>query len=76
MSKPTPKEFVKAWQESSSLEEVARKLGMKPKTVHSRASFYKRKGVPLKKMRGGRSVDWDELKKYARECLEEKETQT
>jgi len=71
MSKATPKQFVKAWQESSSLKEVAEKLGMKPTTANSRASFYRSKGIPLKKMRGGRFVDWDELKQFARECLEE-----
>lgn len=71
MAKPTPKEFVKAWQSSSSAKEVAKKLGMHIKTVRSRVTFYRRKGVPLKKMAGGRSIDWGEMKEYARTCLEE-----
>lgn len=70
MSKPTPKEFIAAWQSSSSVKEVAEKLGMKPKTASSRASFYKSKGIPLKRMSGGRAIDWDEMKEYA-QSLEE-----
>jgi transposase len=44
----SPEDFVRAWQESQSLSEVARKTGLSISTVSARAQTYRRKGVRLK----------------------------
>ena len=65
--KVTPHEFVKAWQTSTSVIEVAKKTNMKLGNVRSRASVYRKKGFPLRSMRRGRqAVDWNGLADYAR----------
>lgn len=46
----SPEQFVYAWQTSRSADEVAEKLKMPKPIVHARASSYREKGVPLKKM--------------------------
>jgi hypothetical protein len=68
MSKrPTPKEFIQAWQTSSSVKEVATKLRMTVKAASARAIFYRKKGVALKKMhRGRKGINWSELAEFAR----------
>lgn len=66
----TPREFVKAWQESSYLREVARKVGSTKGACSRRATRYREMGVPLKYMEPIVPVeptDWDELAEYARE---------
>lgn len=46
----SPEQFCKVWTESNSADEVADKLGMPKPIVHARASSYREKGIPLKKM--------------------------
>jgi len=48
--KATPEQFLKTWQESKSVDEVAEKLKMKPSAVRSRVSMYRKLGVKPKKM--------------------------
>ncbi len=54
----TPETFVTVWQTSESLDEFCKRTGMKRNSAAVRASFYRRKGVALKKMKrmanGGR----------------------
>lgn len=59
----TPEEFIKAWQESETAQEVADKLGMPKPIVLARASAYRGEGVKLKKMRreNKRALDIDGL---------------
>ena len=79
-------DFVKAWQTSDNLHEVAEKLtvianevGIPAKEVDmqltrlsARANYYRSKGVPLKKFKKFRStVEWDTLKKLASELTQE-----
>jgi hypothetical protein len=56
--------FIRTWEESSSAQEVAEKLGMPVPIVHARASNYRRNGVKLKdfgKPRGRGRLNVDEL---------------
>jgi hypothetical protein len=46
----SPDDFIQAWQTSSSVDEVSKKLGMPKTNVHQRASNYRDKGIRLKKM--------------------------
>lgn len=43
-----PRTFVLTWESSKSIAEVAERLAMPTKIVHSRASQYRRHGVKLK----------------------------
>jgi hypothetical protein len=65
----TPEEFVKAWQASKDMAEVAKKTGMKLESVRARGHRFRKHGVPLKKFASqGRPVtDWAALKKLAQE---------
>jgi len=67
----TAREFVKAWQESSSLGEVAAKLRTKKNACRVRAYRYRKMGVPLKAFPPVEFevMDWDDLAKYASEVL-------
>jgi cytochrome c-type biogenesis protein CcmH/NrfG len=49
--KISPEDFVRAWQAASSAAEVAGKLDLSITGVHSRAGFYRKKGVRLKYFR-------------------------
>lgn len=42
-------EFVRIWQEASSVEEVANRLGIEEGSARARATLYRRRGIPLKK---------------------------
>lgn len=59
----SPEEFVVAWEESGSVDEVSSRLGMPKPNVTARASSYRAKGVTLKQMpRGGnRRLDVENL---------------
>lgn len=48
----TPKEFIKAWEESESLNEVAGKVGLTYWGVNARACYYRKKGIKLKRLTG------------------------
>jgi hypothetical protein len=47
--KVSPEDFVRAWQASSSLAEVADKLHLSIAGVSTRAQSYRKKGVRLKR---------------------------
>jgi hypothetical protein len=59
----TPQEFIRAWESSSTAEEVAEILGMPKAIVLARASNYRLQGVKLKKMprQNKRKLDVDAL---------------
>jgi len=54
-------EFIKAWESSSNVAEVSKKLGLKPASVMARASKYRTAPLfmPLKQMKrgGGAKID-------------------
>lgn len=52
-SNVTPEQFVRAWNTSSSAVEVAQKLDMAPHSASARASWYRKKGVDLKRFLRG-----------------------
>ena len=66
-ARPTPAEFIKAWQTSSSVAQVASKLRMKKDQVRVRACRYRQKGVRLKKYVPAEIPvwDWGKLAAYA-----------
>lgn len=49
----TPEEFVRTWQESASLPEVAAKAGLTCAQARNKAIYLRRNGVPLKKFQPG-----------------------
>jgi hypothetical protein len=57
----TAEEFIKAWQGSTTADEVVAKLGgkMSKGIIHARASKYRAAGVRLKKMPRGRARELD-----------------
>jgi hypothetical protein len=58
----TAEEFVRAWQQSSSVDEVAERLKMPKPIVLARASKYRQQGVKLKEVRrGNKGLDVDTL---------------
>ena len=62
----TPYQFIKAWQESRTADEVAIQLGMTVQQVLQRAYNYRAKGVTLKSHTvGGKRYDWSELAEFA-----------
>ena len=46
----TPKQFIEAWETSSSVDQVAATLGMPKPIVMARKSNYTKLGIKLKKM--------------------------
>jgi hypothetical protein len=65
----SPEAFIRAWQTSSSADEVAEKLKMPKPIVHARATTYRKAGVKLKSMpRAGKaSLDVDALNRLVDE---------
>ena len=55
----TPREFVRAWQQSSSVAEVAEKVRTSPNACRVRAYRYRQRGVPLKELPS--CPTWDDL---------------
>lgn len=51
---PSPEQFIRVWNQSSSASEVARKLKMTRLSALSRASRYRKQGIQLKAMPKGR----------------------
>jgi hypothetical protein len=68
----SPREFIKAWQESSSVAEVASKVRSRKGAVRVRTYRYRQKGIPLKVFPPVEvePTDWDELARYAEELLD------
>lgn len=65
----SPEEFVRAWQTSDSLAQVAERTGLKLETARARGRRFRKRGIPLKRFGGqGRpATDWEALKKLAEE---------
>jgi hypothetical protein len=64
------KRFIWTWQTSRSANEVAKKLKRSPASVMSRAYYYRKMGVGLKKFtRGNEPYDWHSLAEYADKCV-------
>lgn len=63
----TPEEFVRAWQASGSLAEVAEKTGLRPESVKARGYRFRKKGVPLREFAaaGRPATDWEALRQLA-----------
>jgi hypothetical protein len=68
-SRPTPEEFIRAWQTSRTLREACTKLRMRRAVAKVRAYRYRQRGVPLKVHDLDPVVecypDWEELSKFA-----------
>lgn len=66
---PSAEEFVRVWQTSKSVIEVAEKTGIDIRGARQRATLYRKKGVPLQRFSGGRHPvpDWEALKALAEE---------
>lgn len=63
--------FVRTWQKSNSVQEVAAALGIQTQNAYVRARYYRKNGVVLKKLDGefdSRKIDLDKLKKIAETC--------
>jgi hypothetical protein len=71
----SPHEFVKAWQQSNSVAEVAQKIRSKKNAIRVRAHRYRDRGIPFKEFPPVEYVDpeefWPELAKYAESLLPE-----
>lgn len=59
----TPEEFVKAWQSSESIQEVADKLDIKYAAAYKRAEYFRLRGVKLKPISRKPGIDVDTLNK-------------
>ena len=65
-------EFVKVWQASSSIADVAKHFNIEDATILNQKAVRMRKhSVPLKSMRGGPRVDYSELIVLATELAPE-----
>jgi len=73
----SPREFIRIWQESESVAEVAMKVRRTKNACRVRAFRYRELGVPLKEfpLVLWEPPDWGELAEYAESLLpgEEKE---
>jgi hypothetical protein len=69
----SPRQFIQAWQTSSSLAEVAAKVRLNNNACRVRAYRYRQLGVPLKEFPPVEVElpDWDELAQYAASLLPE-----
>lgn len=65
MARTTPEQFVEIWQTANSIDEVSNKAGIKPESARMRASLYRKKGVPLKRMSRSRR-SWEDLADLAK----------
>jgi hypothetical protein len=65
--KATAEEFVRIWQAATSTADVATELGMTVNAAASKASRYRKAGVPLKDLRvGNNAPDYKALAELAR----------
>jgi len=61
-------EFIRVWDTSNSVAEVAEITGLAPSSAQQRAGKYRTQGIPLKKMaRGGKRIDVDAANKLLAE---------
>ena len=71
--KVTPEDFVTKWQKSENVEDFLNATGLTEGGAQSRASNYRKRGIPLKKLTKANrktSTDWEALKKLARDLVE------
>ena len=63
-----PKSFIKVWQNSDTPDEVAKKFESKKEKMSALASIYRKKGIPLKRMKKGPKLfdNIDVLVEYAK----------
>lgn len=59
------KRFIKVWQESNSVEEAAEKLNQSANTIRTKCSYYRMRGINLKRFRKRNELNWQELREYA-----------
>ena len=64
--KMSPIEFAKLWNGSACLQDVSDATGLSKRTLRSKASAYRRKGVPLKKFVRLPETDWAEVARAAK----------
>jgi hypothetical protein len=66
------REFIKAWQESNSVAEVASKVRRSKNACRVRASRYRERGILLKEFPPVEyePEDWGELARYAEELVQ------
>jgi len=67
--------FIRAWQESKTLKEVALRLDMRPSSASQRATNMRRDGIPLHLMpRHELTVELESLIELARSLAAEQKT--
>ena len=58
----SPEDFVRAWQSSSSMQEIAEKIGIKYNAVATRGAAYRKRGIQLKILdSASQTINVDEL---------------
>lgn len=67
LDRATAQEFIKAWQSSNSVAEVAKKIRCRTQAARLRGMRYRRMGIPLKDFPP--MPGWDELAEYAKSLL-------
>ena len=67
----TARDFIRVWQTSNSVAEVAQRVCRRKGAVRMRAFRYRRFGVPLKEFPATviETPDWDELAQYAESLM-------
>lgn len=68
----SPEEFIVAWQESSSLQEVSLRLGMRAAAVYARARNYRERGISLKTYKHAR-YQWEDVARFAEMIVKKSE---
>src|SRR5690242_6367007 len=69
-NRPTPREFIEAWQTADCVRQVCKKLKMNVNQARARACRYRKYGIPLKCFPFGDAHDWTELVKYAQQLID------
>jgi hypothetical protein len=66
-----PETFIMAWQAAESSDELMQRFGLTRHGLYSRAVYYRRKGVQLKRFprRKRKASDWSMLRDLAIKCL-------
>lgn len=68
-----PEQFVRTWQSSSSIEQVASSLGMSAHAVFMRADRYRKAGIPLRRFKRP-GIDVERLTSVAVESISQPST--
>ena len=62
------KRFIDAWSSSRNAVEVAGKLKSTTRAVQARAKYFRKHGIPLKRLPGSKTLDWGALAEYAKKA--------